>query len=82
MAAQFFLRMGTSILPLNVKQEKKHYFMILAQFDNIPLCKNCPFESLAAQKNSLLEGLPKNYLNHELGSNLFFLGSLAYKLVN
>ena len=25
---------------------------------------------------------PKSYLNHELGSNFFFLSGLAYKLVN
>ena len=25
---------------------------------------------------------PKTYLNHELGSNFFFLSDLAYKLVN
>ena len=31
-----------------------------------------------------LEGsiFQKTYLNHELGSKLFFLGSLVYKLVN
>ena len=25
---------------------------------------------------------PKTYLNHDLGSNFFFLSDLAYKLVN
>ena len=67
-----FLIICAKCLLLNGKQEKKHFLMILAHFDKIlqntffmaflvhSSVQNCPFENLAAQKNSILEGLPTN----------------------